>query len=223
MIYAQEAQRYQCLVAREDHAGELPRALNAIRPMAGLNLVDLGTGTGRVLRLARAAGARALGLDVSYHMLGEAQRVAAGAARLVCADNRALPLPAACSDFVVEGWSFGHLMGWYGEQWQPELRRSLDEMRRVARPGAALVLIETMGTGAREAAPPSDGLATMYRWLVEEMGFAEQVIATDYRFESLAEAIDLAGFFFGPDMAARVEENKWQVLPEFTGLWWQFA
>ena len=39
-------------------------------------------------------------------------------------------------------------------------------------------------------------------------------------FESLAEAEELARFFFGDDMADKVLEEKWVILPECTGIWW---
>jgi hypothetical protein len=44
---------------------------------------------------------------------------------------------------------------------------------------------------------------------------------TDYRFASLAEAEELARFFFGEELAKKVVEQGWQVLPECTGIWWK--
>jgi hypothetical protein len=35
------------------------------------------------------------------------------------------------------------------------------------------------------------------------------------------EAADLAGFFFGEEMAAQVLKNQSAILPECTGVWWR--
>ena len=53
-----------------------------------------------------------------------------------------------------------------------------------------------------------------------EQGFAYTWIRTDFKFESLAEAAALNRFFFGDEMAQRVIDNNWVILPECTGIWW---
>ena len=40
------------------------------------------------------------------------------------------------------------------------------------------------------------------------MGFQNKWIRTDYQFESLEEAIELAGFFFGEELADQVRERR---------------
>jgi hypothetical protein len=35
------------------------------------------------------------------------------------------------------------------------------------------------------------------------------------------EAVELAGFFFGEEMADRVREERLVILPECTGVWWR--
>ena len=59
-----------------------------------------------------------------------------------------------------------------------------------------------------------------YQWL-DANGFQNKWIRTDYQFESLDEAVDLAGFFFGAEMADRVRERRIVILPECTGVWWR--
>jgi hypothetical protein len=44
---------------------------------------------------------------------------------------------------------------------------------------------------------------------------------TDYRFESLEEAVELSTFFFGGEMGQQVQKKNWQILPECTGVWWK--
>ena len=52
-IYQNQAAQYELMVSREDYQGNLLPALNAIRPLAGLDVVELGAGTGRLTRQMR--------------------------------------------------------------------------------------------------------------------------------------------------------------------------
>jgi hypothetical protein len=63
-------------------------------------------------------------------------------------------------------------------------------------------------------------LEAYFDWLAKS-GFERGWIRTDYRFESLDEAVELSSFFFGQEMGAKVRENGWRVLPECTGIWWK--
>lgn len=51
-------------------------------------------------------------------------------------------------------------------------------------------------------------------------GFQTDWIRTDYNFESMREAMDLSNFFFGDELACKVEQNQWKILPECTGVLW---
>jgi hypothetical protein len=76
-----------------------------------------------------------------------------------------------------------------------------------------------LGTG-NETPIQLEHLKDYYPWL-DEAGFLNKWIRTDYRFESVDEAADLAGFFFGAEMADRMRENELVILPECTGVWWR--
>ena len=87
------------------------------------------------------------------------------------------------------------------------------------RPGSLIVLLESLGTG--HASPYYlPHLVNFYPWL-DEVGFQNTWIRTDYKFESLVEAEDLSRFFFGDEMGYAVVKNNWVVLPECTGVWWK--
>ena len=58
---------------------------------------------------------------------------------------------------------------------------------------------------------------------LEAAGFASTWVRTDYRFSSAAEAEELIGFFFGPELAARVAGEGMLVVPECTGIWWRHS
>lgn len=221
-IYANRAGDYHQMIAAEDAEGQLQSLLELLGPRPGERLLDLGTGTGRIPLMLRAAGAQVVGLEFAGDMLREnaAQRAQAGGAwRLVQADMRAVPLPGGWADVVTAGWAIGHLRGWHAVDWQTQIGRVLAEMQRVARPGGRLVIMETLTTGAKTPAPPNPELAEYYGWLEGQWGYWRQIIRTDYVFASVEEAVTRTEFFFGPELAATIRQRGWARLPEWTGVW----
>jgi hypothetical protein len=104
------------------------------------------------------------------------------------------------------------------------LEDGLREIERILRPNGSgrksmALIIESLGTGSEKPDPPKH-LEAYFDWLAEA-GFERGWMRTDYRFESLEEAVELSAFFFGEEMGKKVRENNWQVLPECTGIWWK--
>jgi ubiquinone/menaquinone biosynthesis C-methylase UbiE len=218
-IYAHHADAYDELVAAEDCDGNLLPALARVMSVAG-RVVEVGAGTGRVTRLLARAGATVVATEPSAAML-EVGRQRLGEHANVSwhqASASALPVDDAWADAGVAGWVFGHFREWMPAGWEGELAQALAELGRAVRRGGTLVIIETLGTGASEPAPPTPGLAEYYAWL-EVRGFARTWIRTDYGFASVDEAVRVTGFFFGEAFAARVREQGWARVPECTGIW----
>ncbi len=224
-IYTHQADQYDRLVAREDYQGQILAALQRIRPLVGLDVVEFGAGTGRLTRLLAPRVASIQAFDASAAMLQVAGQTLEGAGgakwTLGVADNRRLPVGDGVADLAVAGWSFGHTVGWYPDTWREEIGQMLAEMRRVLRPGGTAVILETLGTGRETPQPPHAGLAAYYRWLEGDLGFQATWIRTDYEFASLAEADELTRFFFGDELADRVRREGLVRLPECTGIWWR--
>jgi ubiquinone/menaquinone biosynthesis C-methylase UbiE len=224
-IYARHAVEYDELVRAEDCDGNVIPAIEAVCPLAGAAVLEVGIGTARIGRAIVARVGQLVGVDRAPAMLEVARRNLkavpdAAPWELLCADARQLPVPTASVDVAIAGWVFGHFREWMPEGWRRELTVALGEMRRAVRPGGALVIIETLGSGQLEAAPPTPGLAEYYAWL-EADGFARVTIRTDYQFASVDEAARVTGFFFGAAFASRVRREGWTRIPEHTGLWWQ--
>ncbi|MGB9434330.1 MAG: methyltransferase domain-containing protein [Candidatus Acidiferrum sp.] len=79
------------------------RFLEALLPhVRGLDVVDLGCGTGRWMEILKATAPRSLlGIDSSREMLWQAKRKLKNAARLLHADGAAAPLAPVSADLVL--------------------------------------------------------------------------------------------------------------------------
>jgi demethylmenaquinone methyltransferase/2-methoxy-6-polyprenyl-1,4-benzoquinol methylase len=119
-----------------------------IEPRPGEVVVDLACGTGDIAQLARAGGARVVGVDLAEPMLRRARerqmqpadRTAEGTSRpigpqvlLVQGDMCDLPLRDGCADAVTSG---------YGLRNVPVLDEALAEILRILRPGGRFVALD---------------------------------------------------------------------------------
>ena len=221
-IYQTDGDRYEALIAREDYQGNILKALEEIVNPDGLDILDLGAGTGRlaVMLAPRAKSMRAF--DASEEMLRVCrQRLQASGLsnwEVQVADHRQLPISDHSADLVLSGWSVSYLAVWNPASWRAELDKWLGEMKRVLRRGSFIVLFESLGTG-NESPIRLEHLRDFYPWL-DEVGFQNKWIRTDYKFDSLAEAEELSRFFFGDGLGDKVKANGWVILPECTGVWW---
>ena len=223
-IYASHAEAYDALVRAEDRDGNLIPAIESIHPLAGAAVLEVGVGTGRIARAIVGRVGRLVAVDRAAAMLAVARRHLAGVEgaapwELHEADARALPVGDGWADVALAGWVFGHLREWMPDDWRAQVARALAEMRRALRPGGALIVIETLGTGREDPAPPTPGLDEYYRWLEREHGLERRAIRTDYQFPDVESAAAITGFFFGADFAALVRRSGWARVPEHTGLW----
>lgn len=108
------------------------------------SVLEVGCGTGLLLRRFAALAGEAVGVDLSPGMLAHAR---ARGLTVVEGDAAALPFPDARFDVAVSFKTLPHV---------PDLRRALAEMARVVRPGGLLV-VETYN--------PRSLRAVLKRWL----------------------------------------------------------
>jgi len=81
---------------------------------AGLDVIDLGCGTGRWLQILRGAAPRSLlGIDSSPEMLRQAKRKLSGAARLVHADGSTVVLEQNSADLVLGSFLLSYVQDAY--------------------------------------------------------------------------------------------------------------
>jgi ubiquinone/menaquinone biosynthesis C-methylase UbiE len=222
-IYKTEGDKYEALIAREDYQGNILKTLREITPLDGRVVYDLGAGTGRLACMLSPHVKHVHAFDISEEMLRVCREkfIASGLTnwQVDVADHRQLPVDDHLADLVVSGWSLSYLAVWSPESWREELEKWMAEMKRVLRPGSFIILYESLGTG-NESPIKLEHLEKFYPWL-DEAGFQNKWIRTDYRFKSLDEAEFLSRFFFGDELGDKVKQNKWEILPECTGVWWR--
>ncbi|MFS0722319.1 class I SAM-dependent methyltransferase [Paenibacillus sp. 1P07SE] len=221
-IYRSQAEQYEELVSRQP---DLDLELAEIRPADGLDVVDLGAGTGRLSRYLASGSASYIATDLSQSMLDVlAAKAAAGGygqrIRTVVADHRELPLPDASADLVVSGWSIGYIASSKEPSWEAGLETVMAQLRRILRPDGTVVILETLGTGVDEPVR-LDFLAPYFERLERRYGFAHRTVRMDYPFPSVEEAARVCGFFFGDWLAERICSRGWSVVPEHCGIWWK--
>ena len=138
MISAREAEvafrfdslhdRFKAAVEPDDY--RLRGILDALGPVIGSRVLDLGCGKGRFARALQARGAKVVGIDLSSAMLAEA-----GGIGRVRGSIRRLPFRSASFDAVLAVEVFEHL--------EPRTwREALGEARRALAPGGTLVVID---------------------------------------------------------------------------------
>jgi len=228
-VYQAHADQYERLIRREDYQNNILSAIEDYCPLDGLDVVELGAGTGRLTRLLAPRVRSIKAFDASAHMLEVAEKSLREMVltnwQTGMADHRQVPLADKSADLVISGWSFCYLAVWGGADWQSALQDGLNEIQRILRPGGMVIIIESLGTGTEKPHPP-EHLGAYFDWLAEapfgdDTGFERGWTRSDYRFESIEEAVELSTFFFGEEMGQQVREKNWVILPECTGVWWK--
>jgi ubiquinone/menaquinone biosynthesis C-methylase UbiE len=220
-VYKQEGDRYQQLVAREDYQENLLPALQKILDLKGLDVIDLGGGTGRLTGLLAPLVDSILVTDLSHHMLTVAlEQLNQSGSRnwdVINADHRNIPMVHGLADLVISGWSFCYLAVWSEENWEKTLEQGLEEIKRLLRIGGSVIIIESLGTGNTE--PIIIDKLAKYLDYLEKAGFQRSWIRTDYQFRDREEADKLVEFFFGKEMLEIIVQLDKPILPECTGIW----
>lgn len=222
-VYDAHADQYELLILREDCQDNLPKEINKIKDTHGIDIVELGAGTGRLTRFLALSSVNVTACDSSHHMLSQAkdilEKLEIANVTLCVSDMRRSPFAAASADMVIAGWSFCYLAVWGQDRWKQELQLGLEEANRLLRPGGVMILLENFGTGFESPNPPLH--LNGYFDFLKANDFQSTWFRTDYQFQDLNEAIQHSSFFFGEELSGKVQKNEWTLLPECTGLFWK--
>lgn len=219
-IYQTEAEMYDLLISKQP---SLFPVIDALKPVAGLDILDLGAGSGRLTCQLAPKAKSILALDESQAMLdvtaNKLQKAGLQNWSTRVADHRALPVQNQSVDLVVSGWSICYLGSSNLPKWKTNIRQVMAEIQRVLRPGGCAIIMENFGTASETPDPPSF-LNDYFELLEKEFGLSTTWVRADYAFDTLEEAERLTRFFFGDDIADRVVRKGWVHVPECAGVWW---
>ncbi len=223
-VYQEKADAYERLVACEDADQRLEPTLRSITRWEGKDIVEWGAGTGRLTCLIAPWVRSIQAFDAEESMLAVTQEKLRKQGQTNwttrVADHRQIPLGDGTGDTAIAGWSLCYLVRWNPDGWKAEIAKALKEMMRILRPNGTAILIETLGTGYTEPNAPEH--LRGYYGMLEEEGFDQTWIRTDYHFVSKQEAEHLTRFFFGERVFSAFTETARGVrLPECTGIWWK--
>jgi demethylmenaquinone methyltransferase/2-methoxy-6-polyprenyl-1,4-benzoquinol methylase len=134
------------------------RALSSAGLQSGMQVIDVGTGTGLVAReAARLVGPQGgvLGVDPSAEMLANAR--AMPGVRLAVGRAESIPAPDGSADFLCMGYALRHIS---------DLSVAFREFGRVLRPGGRLCLLEiTCPEGRLRRALLKTYMRTLVPWV----------------------------------------------------------
>ncbi len=219
-IYREEAERYHQLIAKQPLLDEV---IEEIRPFKGLDVVDIGAGTGRLSAVLAAKANSLTAVDASQAMLNlNGSRMAALGLynwTLKVGEHQNLPLVNCSADLITAGWTIGYIANDEVDESEQKLKETIAEMKRVLRPCGTIIIFETMGTGVTAPNLPNM-LHNYYERLEKEYGFSHKSIRLDYQFDSVQQAEESTRFFFGEELADQVVKEQWSIVPECAGVWW---
>ena len=142
-LFAAIARRYDLLNDLQSfglHRRWKRRVATLAAAAPGARALDLCCGTGDIAFALARRGAETTGLDFSEKMLEVAESRRLNRSKLktqnlkfICGDAQQIPFPDGSFDIVTVGYGLRNLAGW---------ERGLDEMFRVARPGARLIVLD---------------------------------------------------------------------------------
>jgi SAM-dependent methyltransferase len=165
-----------------DRAGVIDTTIDALRPLHGAYLVDIGCGTGFHLPLFAARGARVVGIEPHLPLVARARvRLSDAPARtasVLAGDAEALPLADASVDVVHARWAY-----FFGAGCEP----GLAEVARVLRSGGLAVVVDndvtrsTFGEWFQRSYPAYDPVAVQRFW--DRQGFTTEYLTIEWTFD----------------------------------------
>ncbi len=186
-----------------DRAGVIDTTIDALHPLRGAVVVDIGCGTGFHLPRFAARGARAVGVEPHLPLVRRArQRLAAGGAHpasVLAGGAEGLPLADASVDVAHARWAY-----FFGAGCEP----GLAEVARVLRPGGIAVVVDndvtrsTFGSWFRRAYPAYDPVAVQRFW--NRRGFTTEQLTIQWTFDRRDDLEAVARIELPPAVADEV-------------------
>jgi SAM-dependent methyltransferase len=164
-----------------DQPGRVIKMLDTELPN-GL-VLDVGAGDGFTAEKLQTPQRRVFALEPAAGMI-EPNRPCTW----VRGDAEHLPFAAGSFTAAYATWAY-----FFSRNWDPT--PGIAELHRVVAPGGPLVIVDNAGGDEFCNLTSHDISADADFW--RRHGFSKRVIATEFRFETLTEAAELLGFYFG--------------------------
>jgi ubiquinone/menaquinone biosynthesis C-methylase UbiE len=160
-------------------------ARSILGPLAGRRVIDLCAGTGRWMSIARSAGARVVGIDLTPEMLYCAARKP-GCAAVAVGDLNRLPVRSACEDLAICS---------FGLSYVASVRVALREMARIAR----RVMISDLHPSAARAGWSRSFDTASRKCCIAHYRHSLEEIETEARAAGLSAQFSVPAFFGEPE------------------------
>jgi len=152
--------------------------------VSGVDVLDVGCGTGRWLQLlASHRPASLVGVDSSPEMLQRASAKLGTASTLLLGNCAALPIQSAATDLVLASFVLGYLQS---------VEAFTHELHRVARPGATIFLTDIH---------PDTAISSSWKWPFKAIGIEENLYTSNYSLQQIADIFQSCGF----ELLTRIE------------------
>ena len=198
-----ELELFNLMAQAIDPGQHIPAAMQAVAPLEGQSLLDVGAGVGdRTIVYARLAD-HVYALEPDPRALpilrGRIKSSGAPNVTVVPGSAESIPLDDGAVDVAYATWAY-----FFG----PGSESGLREVERVVRSGGDIVVVQNYGHDelARFWPPHEAECETWPPWF-QEQGFACDVVDTVWRFRTMDEALAVLGFLWGEGARAHVLEQ----------------
>lgn len=186
-----------------DPDGLIAAAMQAVAPIEGRVLLDVGAGVGdrTILYAQHAAHVHALEPDPKALPILRGRIKSSGVANVtvVPAGADAIPLEDDSLDVAYATWAY-----FFGPGSEPGLR----EVERVVRPGGDIAIAQNYGHDELSRFwPSSEAECEAWPSWFAEQGLGCEIVETSWRFRTVDEALAVLEFLWGPQARAYVVEN----------------
>ena len=203
-----------------DRDGLIESAIEALHPLAGTDVVDVGCGSGFHLPRFAGLGARSVvGVEPHPPLLELARERVAGQPGIQVLDGtaQALPLPDRSVDVAHARWAY-----FFGAGCEP----GLAELGRVLRPGGTAFVVDndatrsTFGSWFRRAYPAYDPLAVERFWA--RQGWSRERLVIRWDFDSREDFEAVVRIEFPETVAEGIfAEHTGTGVDYAVNLWWR--